>query len=63
VAQRRILPAEAERVYYEYDVERPGERPGTRLLVGTVDGRRLKIVVDDRGDAIQVITVADKDSD
>ncbi len=29
------------------------------MLIATVNGRRLKIVVDDRGSAIVVITVAD----
>jgi uncharacterized protein YuzE len=39
-----------------YDVERPGEKAGTRMLIGCPGGRRIKLVVDDRGDAVVIIT-------
>lgn len=61
-AQRRIAKAEAEAVYSTFDTERPGSKPGTRLLTGTVGRRRIKIVDDDRGAAIKVIPVADMEA-
>jgi hypothetical protein len=61
--QRKIAPADAEAVYLRHDTERPGEKPGTRLLIGTIGLQRIKIVVDDRGPAIKVITVADTEAD
>jgi len=58
-AQRRIEMEAAEAVYTRFDTERPGQKPGTRMLIGTVDGQRIKIVVDDRGPSVILITVAD----
>jgi hypothetical protein len=58
-AQRRIELEAAEAVYTRFDTERPGKKAGTRMLIGTVDGQRIKIVVDDRGPSVILITVAD----
>ena len=62
-SQRGIEKRDAELVYTNYDTERPGRRPGTRLLIGTIAGMRIKIVVDDRGPSIKVITAADMEAE
>lgn len=57
--QRGVDKDAAEIVYTRFDTERPGDKPGTRMLIGSVNGQRIRIVVDDRGPSVILITVAD----
>lgn len=57
MALRQITETEVEAVLREYDTEYPG-RGSTRILIGGVGERRIKLVVAERNGRPVIITVA-----
>jgi hypothetical protein len=61
MTQRNISPSDVEAVLREYDTEYLG-RHGTRVLIGEVHDRRIKVVVGvARSGAPLIVTVAGKE--
>jgi hypothetical protein len=58
MAQRRVSEAEVEAVLINYHTSRR-DKKGNDVLIGRVEGRRIKVVVDRRVGPPQIITVGD----
>jgi hypothetical protein len=58
MAQRRLSEAEVEAVLINYHTSRR-DKKGNEVLIGRVEGWRIKVVVDRRVSPPQIITVAD----